>query len=135
MTTPIVTESIVQLFANEIYKINLRVAEVICTKYNLDINEVSETLKEQLNVTLNIVPEEEQKVKIVQKRSYGMKTPTELRCEARTYHKDKNEYSQCIRKKNEKNCYCKYHQEKLPFGNINQEAPPLKEVNKRVIYP
>jgi hypothetical protein len=134
MTTPIIPDSIIQLFANEIYKINLKVADAICKKYNLDPNEVKETLKDELQVSLDIIPSEQLNVKVVQKRSYGTKTPPELRCEGRVYHKDKNEYSQCIRKKSNDCCYCYYHSENLPFGNINDKEPPLKEVKKRGVY-
>lgn len=133
MTTPIIPDSIIQLFANEIYKINLKVADTICAKYHLDPVEVKETLKKELQVTLNIVPYEQLNIKIVQKRSYGLNTPPELRCEGRVYHKDKNELTQCIRKK-KIDCYCSYHSKKLPYGNINEEAPILKDIKKNKIY-
>jgi hypothetical protein len=119
MTAVLIPESIIQIFANEIFKINLKVADTIAKKYNLDVNDVKETLKKELQISLNIIPEEEQKFKLVKKKVNGKNTKIEDRCYARVFHKEDNEYRQCSRRKNiDCKNYCKTHSKTLPHGNI-----------------
>jgi hypothetical protein len=117
MTTPIIPESIIQLFANEINKINEKVVKLISNKYKLNEDELNELVRKELNLT--IIPEKEQKFKLVKAKVNGKNTNIEDRCEGRVYHKDTHEYKQCIRRKKvDCDLYCKTHYKKLPFGNI-----------------
>jgi hypothetical protein len=109
MTTPIIPESIIQLFANEINKINEKVVKLISNKYKLNEDELNELVRKELNLT--IIPEEEQKYKLVKAKVNGKNTKLEDRCEGKVYDKEKQEYRQCIRRK-KIDCYCKTHSKK-----------------------
>jgi hypothetical protein len=132
MTTPIIPEFIVELFANEIYKINIRMVDIICTKYNLNVDDVKQTLEKELKISLTIDPSKTI-IKLIKKNKYGSKTTKENRCQGRVYHKDDNEYVQCSRKKFENTSCCKTHNCKQPYGNINDPEPELKEKKKKSI--
>ena len=131
MTTPIIPEFIVELFANEIYKINLRIVDIICSKYNLNVDDVKQTLEKDLNISFTINTDN---IKLIKKNKYGSNTTKENRCEGRVYHKDDNEYVQCSRKRYENTSYCKTHNYKQPYGSINHPEPELKEKKKQTIY-
>lgn len=134
MTTPIIPSSIVQLFANEVYKINLQIIETICKKYNLDQDDVKKTLKKEMNLSIKIIPQEEQKFKLVKRRMYNKDIPQESKCIGRVYHQDDNEFTQCRRKMSDtSSCLCRQHQQKLPWGTIN-DPEPVKEVRRRGLY-
>ena len=68
MTTPIIPEFIVELFANEIYKINLRIVDIICSKYNLNVDDVKQTLEKDLNISFTINTDN---IKLIKKNKYG----------------------------------------------------------------
>lgn len=131
MTTTLIPDFIVRLFEAEIFKINKRIIEYVCAKYNLNTNEVIEDVKKNMNITLNVIPEH---IKITKIRDYGVNTTEEERCIGRVYHKSNNEYVRCIRRGLPGCNKCKTHLNKCVYGTINDPEPEGKEVIKRVIY-
>lgn len=67
MTSVIIPSFIFQLFEKEITKINASIVDAICKKYSLDIQEVQQMLKADLNINFKIVSEDIEEVKIVKK--------------------------------------------------------------------
>lgn len=67
MTSVIIPSFIFQLFEKEITKINASIVDAICKKYSLDIQEVHQMLKADLNINFKIVSEDIEEVKIVKK--------------------------------------------------------------------
>lgn len=134
MTTPLVPDFIVKLFEKEITAINYKILETICSTYSIDFGQAKETLKNKLNINLDIITNDICKMKITKKRSYGKKTLTENRCIGRVYHILNNDFAQCIRKKQDGCNTCKTHSQRCPYGTIHDPEPELKAVQKRNIY-
>jgi len=122
MTTPIVPDFILELFKNEIKKINLDLLEEICKTYDINIEDAKNKLKDSLNINFELNKNE--KIKIVNKQK---ELPTVERCVARLFRKKELEIVQCSRRK--KNCeFCKKHEkmydeDRLKYGTINDDVP------------
>lgn len=134
MTTPFIPDFIVKLFEKEIYSININILHAICKRYSIDFDDAKETLKKDLNINLDVVKNDIYNLKISKKRTYGKNTPQEKRCIGRVYHKQDNEYVQCIRKKQGDCNTCKTHSKSCPYGTIDDPLPEEKEITKRNIY-
>jgi hypothetical protein len=122
MTAPVVPDFILNLFKNEIKKINLTIIENLCKIYNIDIDEAKLKLQDSLNINFELNKNEKLHFTTKQKE-----LPTEDRCIARLFIKKDIEITQCSRRK--KDCdFCKKHKKmniegRLKYGTINEEKP------------
>lgn len=122
MTAPVVPDFILNLFKNEIKKINLTIIENLCKIYNIDIDEAKLKLQDSLNINFELNKNEKLHFTTKQKE-----LPTEDRCIARLFIKKNIEITQCSRRK--KDCdFCKKHKKmniegRLKYGTINEEKP------------
>jgi ribosomal protein S17E len=132
MTAPIVPDFILNLFKNEIKKINISILEKFCKEFTINFDEAKIKLKDSLNIDFDLVNNE--KIKVVNKQK---ELPSEDRCIARLFRKKDMEVNQCSRKK--KDCdFCKRHEKmndenRLKYGTINDEIPEEiseKKLNK-----
>lgn len=139
MTAPIVPDFILELFKNEIKKINLGLLEEICKTYDIDINEAKTKLQDSLNINFDLNKNE--KIKIVNKQK---ELPSEERCIARLFRKKDMEVFQCSRRKKECD-FCKKHEkmndeDRLKYGTINDDVPEalsekkLIKIKKKTIF-
>jgi len=131
MTTPIVPDFILELFKNEIKKINLGLLEEMCKTYNIDIDEAKTKLKDSLNINFDLNKNE--KIKIVNKQK---ELPSEERCIARLFRKKDMEVFQCSRRKKECD-FCKKHEkmydeDRLKYGTINDDIPEALSEKKLI---
>jgi hypothetical protein len=131
MTTPIVPDFILELFKNEIKKINLGLLEEMCKTYNIDIEEAKTKLKDSLNINFDLNKNE--KIKIVNKQK---ELPSEERCIARLFRKKDMEVFQCSRRKKECD-FCKKHEkmydeDRLKYGTINDDIPEALSEKKLI---
>jgi len=138
MTTPIIPDFILDLFKDEIKKINLVLLEEMCKIYNIDIDDAKLKLQDSLNINFKLKNNE--KIKILKKRK---DTPSEERCIARLFRKSELIILQCNCKKKEGD-FCKRHlkmenERRLKYGTINDEIPEelsdenLKKIKKKSI--
>lgn len=121
MTTPCVPDFILNLFQNEIRKINLQMLEKFCKVFNVDIEDAKIKLKDQLNIVFE--PVKNEIVTIVKKQK---EIDPDKRCNARVLRK--YEMGQCSRKKIEDCIFCKKHQKmndagKLKYSTIDSPVP------------
>ena len=131
MTTPIVPDFILELFKNEIKKINLGLLEEMCKTYSIDIEEAKTKLKDSLNINFDLNKNE--KIKIVNKQK---ELPSEERCIARLFRKKDMEVFQCSRRKKECD-FCKKHEkmydeDRLKYGTINDDIPEALSEKKLI---
>lgn len=153
MTSVIIPDFIFQLFEKEITKINLMVVEAVCSRYNLNIEEVKTLLETDLKMNFKLLSQDIEQVKIIKKHISGASTskaktettekikPVEIEtknknpkdgqttfCNARVFISNELIVKQCS-KSNISGCqFCKLHQRqhdegKLKYGTINDKKP------------
>ena len=152
MTCAVVPQFIFDMFEREITKINSVIVHKICQTYNLDEEEVKQTLSNDLKINFNIIHEDIEQIKIVKKHQpkqsallnagQSSKTKTEedvvdqhvnevtddTQCEARVFIACDLIVKQCSRPKFDKHKLCKLHQRlhdegKLKYGTIHDDKP------------
>jgi hypothetical protein len=139
------------MFEREITKINSVIVHKICQTYNLDEEEVKQTLSNDLKLNFNIIHEDIEQIKIVKKhqpkQSSGQSSKTKTKedvvdddhqpekeptddtqCEARVFIAGDLIVKQCSRPKFDKHKLCKLHQRlcdegNLKYGTIHDEKP------------
>lgn len=121
MTSPIIPDFILELFRDEVKKVNLTFLERMCTLYKIDFEEAKNKLAKELKVSFEITTNE--KVVIVKKQK---EQDPEIRCIARVYRKKDLEVFQCTRKKHGE--FCGTHQKMfdkgtLKYGTIHEDVP------------
>jgi hypothetical protein len=122
MTAPVVPDFVLNLFKNEIKKINLIIIENLCKIYKIDIDDAKLKLEDSLNMNFELNKNDKLQFTTKQKE-----LPVEDRCIARLFYKKQLEVTQCSRRK--KNCeFCKKHDKmniegRLKYGTINEEKP------------
>ncbi len=122
MKAPVITDFIINLFKNEIKKINLTIVENLCKIYNIDIDDAKLKLQDSLNINFEL--NKNDKLQFITKQK---ELPVEDRCIARLFVKKNLEITQCSRRK--KNCeFCKKHNKmnnegRLKYGTIEDEKP------------
>lgn len=124
MTTPLVPDFILQLFQDEVHKINSVVVQKMCQMYNIDYDDAVTKLAKEAAIKLTLSNNE--KIKLVKKQK---EPDAKQRCHARVFRKKDLEVFQCTRKTPaEGACFCKRHQKmndegRLKYGTINDVKP------------
>jgi hypothetical protein len=124
MTTPLVPDFILQLFQDEVHKINSVVVQKMCTIYKIDYEDAVAKLADEAAIKLTL--SNNQKIKLVKKQK---EADPKHRCQARVFRKKDLEVLQCTRKTPaEGACFCKRHQKmhdegRLKYGTINDVKP------------
>jgi hypothetical protein len=113
MTNTVIPSFIVKIFEKELTDIKLNLLKQISKDYELDLKE----LEDKYLPKLKIIPESEEKIKIIKTRNYNLNLPEEDRCMAKT-----KENKQCMRSKQDESKYCTIHQLYCPYGNINEKT-------------
>jgi hypothetical protein len=140
------------MFEREITKINSIIIHKICQRYNLDEEEVKQTLSNDLQINFNIIHEDIEQIKIIKKHqpkqsattNIGQSSQTKMehddnkvvddaptkdtQCEARVFIASDLIVKQCSRPKLEGHKLCKLHQRlheegKLKYGTIHEDKP------------
>lgn len=163
MTCAIVPQFIFDMFEREIVKINSVIVHRICQRYNLDEEEVRQTLSDDLKINFSIVHEDIEQIKIIKKHQpkqstlsktkmeqeddvvNDASTSTDTQCEARVFIASDLIVKQCSRPKLDGHKLCKLHQRlheegKLKYGTIHEDKPAcistakLSQKVRRKIY-
>lgn len=123
MTTPLLPDVILDLFQDEVKKINKSYIAELCKIYNIDFEEACQKMEEAGNISFTLV--DNQYVKLVKKHK-----PVEdnERCHARIYSQKDLIVAQCSRQKRDETNFCRMHAKmrdegRLKYGTIHDKTP------------
>lgn len=145
MTSVIIPDFILKIFEKEITKINVQVVEVMCKKFNINVEDAKQMLAKELKINFNIITEEIEQMKIVKKNTAVSKKSSNTQnapvrddkaltskvitpsthidgqtsfCDARVYIPSELIVKQCSRSKFANCKFCKMHQKHYDEGKL-----------------
>lgn len=144
MTSVAIPEFVLKLFEQKVVEINSIIVHKLCEHYMINEQEAKEFLQKEININFNVVNENIEQVKVVNKTKKKMDNDARL-CMARVYLASELVVKQCSRAQLDGKEFCKLHQKlheegKLKYGTINEDKPDcissekLKLKTKRNIY-
>ena len=124
MSTLFIPKCIVSLFADQIKEIHKKLLSEISQDYKIPLTE----LEQKYIFSFNVIPESEQKIDIIKRRSYNINLQESHRCIALN-----SKGLQCKRSKVSSRDLCAIHMSHNKYGTINNEQKP-NPVKKKTLY-